>query len=67
MMHEAALPPNFFSTLAKMYHVLYEFCIVLQCEGEKEEKGELYKRSAFVLIPFVFFTILYVCMLQFTK
>ena len=68
MMHEAALSPNFFSTSAKMYHVLYEFCIVLQCKGEKEEKGEeLYKRSAFVLIPFVLYTILYVCMLQFTK
>ena len=32
------------------------------------EKGEvLYKRSAFVLIPFVLYTILYVCMLLFTK
>ena len=31
-------------------------------------KGEeLYKRSAFVLITFVLYTILYVCMLQFTK
>ena len=34
----------------------------------EERKGEeLYKRSAFILIPFVLFTILYVCMLQFTK
>ena len=28
---------------------------------------ELYKRLAFVLIPFVLYTILYVCMLQSTK
>ena len=38
-------------------------------QGEElYKKGEeLYKRSAFVLIPFVLYTILYVCMLQFTK
>ena len=34
----------------------------LNLQGE-----ELYKRSAFVLIPFVLYTILYVCILQFTK
>ena len=33
----------------------------------KPQGEDLYKRSAFVLIPFVLYTILYVCMLQFTK
>ena len=49
------------------------FCEMAATDGIRAReknyiKGEeLYKRSAYVLIPFVLYTELYVCMLQFTE